>query len=286
METKKDHDPLMSIHQSQNPKDEEEKCSFFNSRKNLKEEKKLVKEKIIFEKKNFNFSTNQFCFGDSVFYSGLTRKLRDDLYGNYKPPEKRRGKKSSSRSKGDLFHRQIFHAFCCSEKCVCKETFGLRKKPASLRKGCEAEKRIESLEKFLDDNLLEIVDCEVPVRWRRTRTATLLDAVAVSKVNPNNLFVLEFKTGYHCSVRGRASTDDKTGLMKDAAKHIPNTPLNQHMLQLWFGMEALKRRFRNEMRVADGILIYFYGNTVDKTYRFRKDWKHGDMEEIKKRFKA
>lgn len=43
---------------------------------------------------------------------------------------------------------------------------------------------------------------------------------------------------------------------------LSNCPLNQHQLQLWFGIEAMRRTYP-KLEVEDGLLLYFDKEGVD-----------------------
>ena len=140
------------------------------------------------------------------------------------------------------------------------------------------------MKRTLNKLRIEIISCEVPVAWPKVKAATCLDALARGKSNPNEFYVLEFKTGYAGSIRKRASTQnayfDKKTMTGIIGKEIPNSPFNQHQLQLFFGIQCFKNS-HNKSNVKDGFLMYFDGQGKCKTERFSK-WAYSTPEYIKK----
>jgi len=236
-------------------------------------------------KNKFDVNTKTFYVGGVQYRRGATRLLKTHFYSNYKRPVKKRGKRGSSKALGSYFHRQVYHHFTClapgETKCSCKSQFG--KPTRALKKGSLSYKRIRSLKYTLTKFGIEIVSCEVPVAWSKVRTATCLDALARSKSNPNEFYVLEFKTGYSGSIRKRASTKngyfDKKTMTGLVGKKIPNSPFNQHQLQVFFGMECFKNTHKNSI-VKDGLLMYF-DKSKCKTEKF-SEWEYAAPQYTRK----
>jgi hypothetical protein len=253
----------------------------------IKEKESRETQKIIknISEDKFDIQTKTFYVGKKQYRRGVTRLLKTHFYSNYKAPAKKRAKRGSSKALGSYFHRQVYHHFTClSEghaKCSCKTQFG--KPTRALKKGSLSYNRIKALKYSLNRFGIEIVSCEVPVAWSKVNTATCLDALARSKSNPNEFYVLEFKTGYSTGVRKRASTQngyfDKGVMTGLIGKEIPNSPFNQHQLQLFFGMECF-RDTHKKSTVKDGLLMYFDGRGKCKTERFSK-WKYATPQYTK-----
>lgn len=209
---------------------------------------------------------------DGKRYPGITSKLKDVFYSNYKPPVKyrRKGKSVSSKERGDATHRQLYHAFQClkvANECDCKKRFGKR---TPNRSGtCTA---VILLREFLKKHHLEFWRGEMAVAWPELGLATFVDGVARHRLT-GRLYALEFKTGYPKESRRRASSSmsHQDHCMMDQASHLTNCPHNQHQLQLWFGVEALKRTVAKEHSVEDGILLYFDREGVD--VEWHSHWK-------------
>ena len=61
--------------------------------------------------------------------------------------------------------------------------------------------------------------------------------------------------------------------------NIPNSPFNQHQLQVWFGIECFERT--NEVKVKDGLLLYFDKEGKCKTELYSK-WSYSSTSVRKK----
>lgn len=214
---------------------------------------------------------------DGRRYPGITKILRDTFYSKYKPPVKyrRKGRSISSKERGDTTHRQLYHAFQClrvssKKSCDCKSRFGKRTSDRSEK--CPA---VILLGEFLKRHHLEFWQGEMPVAWAELGIGTFVDGVARHRLT-GRLYVLEFKTGYPKESRRRASStmafqDD---CKMDKANHLSNCPYNQHQLQLWFGVEALRRTVEKNQIVEDGILLYFDREGVD--VEWHNQWRIHD----------
>jgi len=232
---------------------------------------------------------------DGRTYRGATNTLKNTFYSNYKcPVEKRRSRKkkvvcspqaahkrrmstirySSSKTKGDNFHRHVYHFFMCQQgvveegttrkRCVhCKQRFGVY--AFTVNTTCTLFTMIDAVHRTLNGQALSVVTCEAPVAWRRMNTGTLLDMVCMD--SKGRLVVIELKTGYNPQFRVRPSTIGTPNhtMLGFAGKHIPNSPLHQHMLQLWFSVQALKDT-HDGYDVRDGLLIYFDNAGNSSTY--------------------
>jgi len=204
-------------------------------------------------------------------YRGITELLKSAFYGNYKRPVRcrRKGRSQSSRTQGQIVHRQLFHAFNCSKPsvvCRCRDLFGMRspnlkRKPTNVR----------LFQELLRRQQLDYVEGELAVAWSDLNVATRIDAVVRHRIT-KHLYVVDFKTGYPAESRRNASTQypllDK-GRMERLAS-LDNCPLNQHHLQVWFGIEALRRTWVHE-QIADGMVAYFdsEGVSIDWHNRWR-----------------
>lgn len=267
-----------------------------------KEKERRKKRKDTLENKTrfgFDHRTNSIRV-DGRVWKGATNVLRNAFYANYKcPVEKRRSTSArkpkmtaakresirrtlSSKAKGDNFHRHVYHFFMCQGSKVelgikrkrcndCKERFGTYS--STITNFCDLFRMIDGVNGTLRDFGLVVVSCEVPVAWRRMNTGTMLDVVCMDKTG--KLVVIELKTGYGSTFRKRASTIGTKGdkMTGKAGKHIPNSPFNQHMLQLWFGVQALKDT-HDCYEVKEGYLLYF-DNLGDCDYYRLSEWKSG-----------
>jgi hypothetical protein len=195
---------------------------------------------------------------DKVICQGAINRLSDCFYGsNFKYPVKRRGKKLSSRVWGTNFHRQIFHHYkCIGGSCLCPKRFGT--KTRRPKENSEMDKNLQSFENFLTERGWKVFDCELVVGWKEIKCGTSLDVVCVNDLdNPTEFFLVELKTGY--PQRYQARTIDGTGMMKGACgKKIKNSYANHHQLQLWFGMECLRRTYN--IKATNGVVLYIKEN--------------------------
>jgi hypothetical protein len=211
-------------------------------------------------------------------YPGITKVLRETFYSNYKPPVRyrRKGRSVGSRERGDAVHRQIYHAFHCLRvakgACDCRQRYGKRTPDRS-----RTSLQVALLREFLRKHQLEFWRGEVAVAWPELGLGTYVDGVARHRLT-GRLYALEFKTGYPRESRRRASSmlaiqDD---CRMDHARHLSNCPYNQHQLQLWFGMEALRRTVGKEHEVEDGALLYFDREGVD--VEWHNHWRTHDAQ--------
>ncbi len=219
---------------------------------------------------------------DKILCGGAVNRLSDCFYGaNFNPPKKRRGKCMSSREWGIKFHRQIFHRYKCfsesKNSCLCEQKFHVKTKAA--RKDTKMHQQLEAFEKFLDKNKWKVYDCELVVGWSEIKCATSLDVVCVDDLcNPHEFYVIELKTGY--TQRYQARTIDSSGMMKGACgKEIKNSYANHHQLQLWFGVECLKRTYNIDTAAA--VVLYI---KEDGKYKadYAADWWFKDLKMKKK----
>lgn len=194
---------------------------------------------------------------DKVTCRGAINRLAECFYeANFNPPKKRRGKTLSGRAWGSKFHRQIYHKYKCitgiGVTCSCEKKFGIKTKAA--RKDTTMYGQLESFKNFLKDTGWQVLDCELVVGWRDIECATSLDVVCVDNLtNPKNFYVIELKTGY--TQRYQPRTKDNTGKMKGTCgRLIENSYANHHQLQLWFGVECIKRTY--DIDTAQAVVLY------------------------------
>ncbi len=225
---------------------------------------------------------------------GALRALETSFYGsNFSPFKiKRRAQGGSSRELGDSFHRHVFHKYMCvhveckcarpepplidltdtsvkkkpaprrrqkkcrcKPRCLCKERFGSRTR--SLKRTANVmQDLLESFNRFLDETGLYVYDCEMIVGCEGIRVATSIDVVCVDSLKkPTQVFVVELKTGYTVQLKKiRTITGTGNYMSGDAGATIENSMFNHHQLQLWFGVEALKRT--HGIRAAGGYVVY------------------------------
>lgn len=267
-----------------------------------KDVRRKEKRKVALENKTrfgFDPATNAIRV-DGRTYRGATNVLKNVFYSNYKCPvqkrttlsgnkrrivmtEKRRAsirRHTSSKVKGDIFHRHVYHFFMCQEGKVakpgkrkrcnhCKDRFGSY--ATTVTTSCDLFIMIEGVIDALNKEHLVVVSCEVPAAWRRMNTGTLLDMVCMGA--NGFLVVIELKTGYGPQFRKRPSTIGTPGhkMVGIVGKHIPNSPFDQHMLQLWFGTKALEDTHGRYV-VEDGLLMYFDNHGGCDSY-WLSSWK-------------
>jgi len=211
-------------------------------------------------------------------YPGITKTLQDVFYSNYKPPVKyrRKGRSVCSKERGDVIHRQLYHCFQCLKvaqgACDCRKRYGKRTPNRS-----KTSLPVALLREFLRKHHLEFWRGEMAVAWPELGLATYVDGVAKHRLT-NRLYVLEFKTGYPRESRRRASSilSVQDDCRMDRARHLLNCPYNHHQLQLWFGVEALRRTLGKEYQVEDGILLYFDREGVD--VEWHNHWRIHDAK--------
>lgn len=195
---------------------------------------------------------------NKVVCQGAINRLADCFYSsNFKHPKKRRGKTMSSRSWGIKFHRQVYHRYKCfsnTGSCMCSQKFKTKSKTRAVREGTMMHRQLQSFEKFLKDTGWIVFDCELVVGWNDINCATSLDVVCVDDIfHPKNFYVIELKTGY--VQRYQPRTTDSSGKMRGpCGKEIVNSYANHHQLQLWFGVEALKRTYNIDTTQA--VVLY------------------------------
>lgn len=226
-----------------------------------------------FQKRNGGYVVD----GKHMF--GITRKLNRKFYANYKYMERRRIKNSSSKKDGDLLHRHVFHKYTCKtpKTCICKERFGT--KTRKLSETSPAAQRIKGLEAFLKKNQLKVYVSELIVGWKDVKTATAVDLICVDDLdNPNELVVVELKTGYDVQLNTCRTKDNSGKMMKPYCNEIDNTAANHHQLQLWFCVEALQKN--HNVNVDNCLVLYL---KHDATYKciYGKNWwfKNSKMKE-------
>jgi len=160
-----------------------------------------------------------------------------------------------------------FHEERCEE---CKQFLGAHAYDVSNQSS--QFKMVKGLDETLRSHKLTVVYCEAPVAWRLVGAGTLVDIVCMDR--EHRLVVIEVKSGYNPRIRDWASTTAKRGnrMLGEAGKHIQNTPMNQHMLQLWFGMNALRDTHDRYEIHDDGYLIYVDNHGDTETYHL-SEWK-------------
>ncbi len=228
-----------------------------------------------------------FCHNTHAFryngrgYRGATRLLKNKFYGHDGHFKKRRSG-CSNRVQGDTLHRHVFHKYICKNKnknkCECKTKFG--KRTCAPRKNSKTSKMLEAFQQFLTDKKWKVLDCELPVIWHRVNAATSLDVVCADE-DTKQTIVVELKTGYSKNVVTRKV--GKTKKMLDGK--LTNTPLHQHQLQLWFGVEALKSCYG--IKCDKACVLY-----LDADAKYREEvahewwWRDGKRkEELTKKLK-
>jgi len=219
---------------------------------------------------------------DRIICKGAIERLSDCFYGaNFKYPQKQRGKSASSRKWGIKFHRQIFHRYKCltnqGRSCLCEKKFGVNTripKPKTVM-----HSQLKSFENFLTEKGWSVFDCELVVGWKGIRCATALDVVCVDDIfNPTQFYIIELKTGY--SQRYQPRTIDDSGKMKGmCGKNIKNSYANHHQLQLWFGMEALRKTYHID--ASNGVILYIKDDGKYKADYAASWWFH-DLKTRKK----
>lgn len=219
---------------------------------------------------------------DKIICRGAIEKLSDCFYGaNFKYPQRRRGKKASSRKWGIKFHRQIFHRYKClpghGSSCLCEKKFGIKTKAA--REKTVMHSQLKSFENFLAEKGWFVFDCELVVGWKDIKCATALDVVCVDNLcNPTEFYIIELKTGYQQRYQPR--TIDQSGKMKGmCGKHIDNSYANHHQLQLWFGVEALKKTYNID--TTNAVILYIKDDGRYKSDNAASWWFH-DLKMRKK----
>lgn len=191
--------------------------------------------------RNYQRADNKGYVVDSVPCRGITKRLAEVFYSNFKPMKRsRRTVGKSSVEAGEAFHRQVYHTYKCHVACTCKARFGV--KTLAPRKDSPLEKRMALFKKFLRDQQWYVYDCEMIVGCQEHHLATSIDLVCVDNLTaPTSVILVELKTGYTVQ-KNIPRTLDKTGKMTGiAGKHIPNTFINHHQLQLWFCCEGFRR---------------------------------------------
>lgn len=232
---------------------------------------------------------------DGVKCRGAINALERCFYGtNFSPfKERRRVRYGSSRELGDAFHKHVFHKYMCAKveckcpppvgnrrarkcrckpTCVCKERFGVRTR--NLKKNAHSvQDMLDSFDKFLRETGLRVYDCELIVGCREIRIATSIDVVCVDNLkSPTKVYVIELKTGYTVQLK-KVRTVTGTGdyMSGEAGSSIPNSLYNHHQLQLWFGVEALRRT--HDIKAAGGYVVYVNRGHRLKYYAAEAWWK-------------
>lgn len=224
--------------------------------------------------KNSQSTTTKGYSVDGVRCRGAINSLKKSFYGaNFRKfGDRRRSKYGSSKALGDAFHRQVFHKYKCGHvvctcpknskrkcrckpTCLCKERFGTRTR--KLKKNALAlEDMLKSFSKFLKETGLHVYDCETIVGCTDLHVATSIDVLCVDNlVTPTAVYVIELKTGYTVqlhTVRTLKGTSRK--MSGPAGSSIDNCTYNHHQLQLWFGVEALKRT--HSIDATGGYIVY------------------------------
>jgi hypothetical protein len=182
--------------------------------------------------------------GQDIRLQGLTNRLRQRFYPDYRAPQKKHGHGSSTAA-GSAVHRQLEHLVNCKREgtCHCGLQKVTKKNPTrTYQEPPRKSERTEVALRVLASHGLEPVASEVPLAHLRSRLGTSVDLLCLVKPLPSVLpkveppspqeppatVLVSLKTGYAkgynvCRKQQRLGTplDD-----------VPSTPRNHHQLQV------------------------------------------------------
>ena len=197
-------------------------------------------------------------------YSPLTRNLKKCFYPG--ALRIRRTHSSSSKTIGNQFHRQVYHASNCREGiCVCERQYGTTTKPP--RKGSKVDRALGQRARFMKDNGLLSLVSELIVVSEATGVGTAVDELAVQK-STGAIWLISWKTGYDqkaCEARSRRKNNCMNA-RASSVKNVPCTSQNQHHLQLL----AEDRILRENGIEADVCVIVYVLRSSKDTYVMKK----------------
>lgn len=182
----------------------------------------------------------------------------------------RKKKAMSGIKKGNMFHRHIYHELSCKESCLCKEKFGVRHRKRT--KGSDVDTWVSLALKFLDDQGLIPIRCEVPVKWDSV-FVTEIDLLALCS-KTNRIVNVSWKTGYGTECMNKVNTFGN--LIRDA--NVVSSIHETHQLQQQMENSMLERSSFSQLRVEDNFIVYLGYNGDSPIVHFKPSSWRGNVD--------
>lgn len=177
---------------------------------------------------------------------GMTYLTKKIFYSHHETSKNINTLKSrrSSKLKGTMIHRHIYHMIHCITKCDCH--------PVKTRKLNKiAVDAVSTLKRYG----ITLLDAEVSIYSKLLNSATSLDIIGYIKKNDiNTPIIISIKTGYN-----NILFKDKTiANMDKPLTFIENNPYNHHQLQALLERYILKKEYNF---IVDDFYVFYVDHT-------------------------
>lgn len=195
--------------------------------------------------------------------NGMTYLTKKIFYNHHETSKNISTLKSrrSSKLKGTMIHRHIYHIIHCKSKCVCY--------PIKTRK---LNKIAVDAISIMKRHGIKLIDAEIPIYSNILKSATSLDVIgSIIKDDIERPVVVSIKTGYNDVL-----FKDKTITnMDNPLTLIDNNPYNHHQLQALFERMILKKEY--DITVDDFYILYLDHTSIGDHIMYKlENWCKND----------